>query len=219
MLSSGKNHAEQRLESASVAAEINESLHNDSQTANAQCKCISSGLSALEALETENMRDGHRTIDKELRFQKSILVRCNRLLDCRSCSSMSSFMMLLTVLLEKTTTSFERIVQEVRGHEQYHEQMVPSDQSSIRPDFPERSTSDFQLSLKPKLFIRDYEVDEQDESFVFVGLVARQLKMLQTLLVRLNKMAMKSNLGTHCLMLVALEKRTQVQQKICSDFQ
>jgi hypothetical protein len=182
-----------------------------------ECDCLLSGLSALEAFEIENFENGNRKIDRNLAFQKSMLVHCSRLLDCRWCLESSSFVMLLVILLQKTTISLERIVQEVKDLQ--GSSRLDSTKASPPNKSREISRFDLQHSSRPKLFMCNYKIDEQDESYVFIGLVARQLKLLLPLLVRLKQIASKSSLETHCSIIDALEKRAQIQQKICDDFQ
>lgn len=170
---------------------------------------MSLALSLLETLEIERNRKNNGTVDQILRFMKRALAQCNALLDCHICITRSNFMILLVVLSQKMTSSYEVVIRILR--EQYDQQKQPQYFDS-GPNLLEKVADDFiadAIERQGKMRLRDYEVDWIEEACVFGGLTTLQLSVWRAFLHRLKTIVLGSGWDTHCLMLTVIEQRVQ----------
>lgn len=163
------------------------------------CQCMQIALRILEELEIKNSRDDLYAADHVLSFQKRAIEQCSTMLNCKSCSTMSGFMMLLVVICEKMVSSFERITSCV---EQLQQHPLPS--GGLDGGGPRAGG----IGDEQTVSVGEYEVDSLQEQCCLVGvLVLLQLKKLGAVLTRLKNLAATYNWGTHLTMLLSIDQR------------
>lgn len=201
LIQSHRQHAEPALSSENNMFEsLSVPVHDTatSQPSSSACQCMQSALRILEELEVKNSRDDLYAADHVLSFQKRALGQCNAMLNCKNCSTISGFMMLLVVICDKMVTSFERVSTCVEQLQR------PSGVQEVgRP----RAGS---IGDGQAVSLGDYEIDSLQERCCLVSvLVLLQLKRLGSVLTRLKNIAAVFNWGTHLTMLLSIDRRFQ----------
>ncbi|KAL9618624.1 MAG: hypothetical protein Q9160_006665 [Pyrenula sp. 1 TL-2023] len=175
------------------------SLRSDDSLMHGHSSCFKTALLVLEALNIQNFSITRQSLAQALRLDKNALARCKQLFHCEICSNSSSFFMLLIVLCQTITSSYERIMavltQETNdAHLSQgkisNETATPSlplsgslqsDVSSARP--PEENS----LEVEQQMNLYGYEIDIEERSVVFSAIARVQLQTLQSLLIQMRR--------------------------------
>lgn len=163
------------------------------------CQCLTSALSLLETLVTQSAQPSAPTVARILHFKKRALARCDVLLDCQRCSSLSSFIMLLVVFCEKMVTSYERILVVLRA--QYKSRLG----QSLEIAGGSQATSE--RDEERRMAVKDYEVDMEEQSCVFGSLASMQMRKMKPFLARVKTVLRQWNCDLHVATVVAVEER------------
>ena len=181
---------------------------------NGSCRCLTSGLSLLEALSIEDAGVNLPSAARTLHLNKRALTQCKRLLDCEFCSGASNFMMLLIVLCQNIIGSYERVIFLLT--EQFNK--LHSKQNSERGSMQaEREYRDgagernHELGQRDRMTLGDYELDPEEEPCLFGELVLLQLRTLKTLLATIRVVLKSWNWDTHILMMDSVSERVRMQ--------
>lgn len=194
---------------ANVTAES--SNPNSGALSQASCQCFTSALLLLENLTLGDTRPCTRNIAYRLHLKKRVLAQCSRLLDCRRCSGISSFMVLIIVLCEKMTSSYEQVLFFLT------EQYAKSQQEYSQPSpslFNNRIDDSFMHDDERQMRFRDYAVDPDEAPFIFGGLALTQLKKLGDFLARTKIMLKGWNWDLHLAKLEYVENRVLEQLRL-----
>lgn len=160
--------------------------------------CLTAALIILEALSVQNLSITRQSLGHTLRLNKNALARCRRLTRCEICSATSSFVMLLIVLCQNMTSSYERImvllIQQYREIHSPHStdeadssndtdtSMTPLE-SRVEANGPSaRSLGNDLLESTAYMKIYGYEIDMEEQPAVFGAIARLQLQTLQKLL-------------------------------------
>lgn len=169
----------------------------------ASCQCLTSALSLLETLAIESARISGPTIARILHFKKRALVQCNMLLDCERCSSVSSFIILLVVFCEKMITSYERVL------------VVLTEQCKLRQNQQlDPASASPERDEERQMAVKDYDLDMEEQPWVFGGLASMQMRKLKTFLARLKAVLKQWNCDPHVMMVDSVEERLQQQLRL-----
>ena len=173
----------------------NKKSRTDSGSPSSSCQCEQIAIEILEAIEVKANTNSPCTSAQILQIQKQALRQCTTMLACIPCSNDSRFVMLLAVIFEKMTHSFQRLL--TRTDLQCF--LVGG---SSEPSLPTQGDH--------TLYLADYEIDDnQERQAVVHALITLQLKALNELLSRLEGIATAQNWGTHCMMIAAASKDLQ----------
>ena len=172
------------------------------------CRCLTSALTVLETVSIEDSRTNWDRLGHLLNFTKRALQVCNVLLDCPQCRRVSNFMMLLIVVCQKITTTFDHIL--VLLTERYQARQ------SARPNQAVATPSG--MSTNPDegrvMAVKGYEVDGAEEPCLFGALTSIQLRTLGSLLVRVKTTMQAREWAQHVAIVDSVGERVKEQLEL-----
>ena len=180
----------------------------------ASCQCLMSALTLLETLAIESARPSAPTVARILHFKKRALAQCNTLLECRRCSTVSSFIMLLVILCEKMITSYEQILAVLT--KQYNLRQARLLGSATRYQSVESGNDHAAHALdeERQVAVKDYDLDMEEQPCVFGGLASLQMRKLKTFLTRVKAVLRQCHCDLHVVMVDSVEERLRQQLRL-----
>ena len=172
-----------------------------------QGRCYGEASGLLEQLEARKHDTSNKWIDGLLAFQKTIVSKCDELFQCRHCSSLSSFVMLLLYISDQVIGIFEHIldtsaVEDLRrGH---HNQLRQ------RPMTPSSEISKRDSVRAPRLRVSfgEYECESPREWQVIARvLIGMQVEVLRGSLKKYQDIASVHGWQTSTTKILGLEER------------
>ena len=168
--------------------------HSDPQRmfppiANQPCQCLTSVSCLLETLSVEVEKFGPRTIGRLVNIMKRVLIQCDTLLDCETCTNLSNYMMLLIILCQKIACSFDEVLAILtEQYKRLHER------DSLSEDGTDASQEGDQEPQEHRIIIQDYDLDVEEEPCLYGALTLIQVKKLRALLDRIRGMSRTSHI-------------------------
>ena len=180
----------------------------------ASCQCLISALTLLETLAIESARPSAPTVARILHFKKRALAQCNTLLDCRRCSSVSSFIMLLVILCEKMITSYEQVLAVLTEQYNLRQSQLLGSATRYQPVESGNDHAALGLDEERQVAVKDYDLDMEEQPCVFGGLASMQMRKLKTFLARVKTVLRQCHCDLHVVMVDSVGERLRQQLRL-----
>ncbi len=178
------------------------------------CDCMFSILRVSEALEIAKHQLELHLADHLLRAGKFGLAKCGKILECQSCTSNSSLMMLVVMVCRTMVSALEHLFMILTT--QYEKlrrlgrRKTPRTASTTIDALESASDDEVGPLLTMGIVnVNDYEVDAVEEPCVFGGLATMQLRAVGRLMAQLKAKCAESNWESHTKISKTVEKRCQ----------
>ncbi|PKY00100.1 hypothetical protein P168DRAFT_322557 [Aspergillus campestris IBT 28561] len=178
------------------------------------CECTSSALKILETVAAPLKDTDWSTVERKLCFLKQILIRCIALSRCSSCAQDSGFTMLVLVLYDKITTTFEEAAQWWKRHLDTPTRLARQEaERAMHHDSREAVPWGRGLAQQPPMALGRYPIDTMEEHCkVLATLILLQLHRLVSLLSAARRRISSSKWEGHLALLTILSQRTKAVQ-------
>jgi hypothetical protein len=160
-----------------------------------------------EIAEQFRVKADRQSTLETLHMEKRIISQCDMLLGCPSCSGLSHYISLLIILCQNMANSFGQILALLT--DQYHR--LQAQRNSANTPYSQDNIGSLLEDKKQRILVQDYDIDVEEQPFIFGALSLIQLKRLQTLLGRIKHTARAWKWDSHIAVVESTEQQIEKQ--------
>jgi hypothetical protein len=178
------------------------------------CSCLSRVVGTHEALEVAlwSQRKLFSDADNMLQHQKKLLLECEELLECKECSALPAYIMLIISMCSRLLETLDDMCRDVTG-EDFMEAARATNKAGLfaEENKKRKNGSDSGDSEESRrrygLTTRSRQLDDDDERLVLQSLVTARVRRLDGLLGTLDKVVSRYSWPAHKGLLRDLQDR------------